>query len=619
FWSTARIETTDEGTKILATVDGTPTEPHHTPSPEAQQTSPIATLSPSLLPVTTATIPIVIATDIPQLRHYTRRARIAQSSALPTVADETASPIGDDSQGEACPTGSMQHKLTELTNLYTHLQRQQDEMASKITAQDLEISALKARIKHLEDRDGGDDDPSREDATIKGRRLETGEEAGIERSTKKDSNDTEEMANILTSLDATSVLTSGVQVSVPPAAEVATVSIPPAGEILTISVPTGSGMVPNASLIYTTATESTPYTRRKGKEKMVETDTPKKKKLQEQIDIQVAREMEEQMVREDQRRNEQIEMDVEITRIHVEEELHMMIDGLDRSNEMIAKHLQEYKQAAAELTIGEKIELINELVKYQGHLASILKYKAQQSKPLSRKQQRDFYMSVLRSHAGWKSKHFKGMSLEEIREKFDPVWKQMKDFVPMGSKEEGERAKRKGLSLEQESAKKVKTSKEVSEEDLKQMMHLVPVEEVYVEALQALVKETLNIRQAASDKEKELWVELKRLYEPDVEDQLWTHTQTLMHDPIEWSFMTVVASSPGIPTASDEFPLPEEVPTASKEKFPLLKKRDATADKDCTSNEDKGWPCSKTHLYHSKTCDSYLVILGKCPMIDPRI
>nr|GFD61549.1 hypothetical protein [Tanacetum cinerariifolium] len=65
--------------------------------------------------------------------------------------------------------------------------------ASKITAQDLEISALKAKIKHLEDRDRGDDDPSGEDATIKGRRLETGEEAGIERSMEKGSDDTEEM------------------------------------------------------------------------------------------------------------------------------------------------------------------------------------------------------------------------------------------------------------------------------------------------------------------------------------------------------------------------------------------------------------------------------------------
>nr|GEW69359.1 hypothetical protein [Tanacetum cinerariifolium] len=93
-------------------------------------------------------------------------------------------------------------------------------------------------------------------------------------------------------------------------------------------------------------------------------------------------------------------------------------------------------------------------------------------------------MSVLRSHSGWKTKHFKGMTLEEIREKFIPVWKQIEDFVPMSSKEEAERFKRKGLRLEQGSTKRMKTSKDVSKDDIKEMMQLVPVEEVYVEALQ---------------------------------------------------------------------------------------------------------------------------------------
>nr|GEW96969.1 hypothetical protein [Tanacetum cinerariifolium] len=165
----------------------------------------------------------------------------------------------------------------------------------------------------LEDKDGGVAASSGEDSIIKGRSLETGEEACIERSTDKGSNDTEEMVNALTSLDAASILTSGVQVSVPRATEVATVSIPPAGEILT------------------------------------------KKKLQEKMDVQMARQLEEEMVRDAQRMNEQIARDAKIARIHAEEELQMMIDGLDRSNEMIAKHLHEYEQAAAELTIGEKI------------------------------------------------------------------------------------------------------------------------------------------------------------------------------------------------------------------------------------------------------------------------
>nr|GFB22251.1 synaptobrevin, longin-like domain protein [Tanacetum cinerariifolium] len=85
---------------------GTPTEPHHTPSLEAQQTSPTPHSSPSLPPVITEPLPTVIPSDTPQLRQYTKRARIAQSSALPPVADEHASPIGDDSQGKACPTVS---------------------------------------------------------------------------------------------------------------------------------------------------------------------------------------------------------------------------------------------------------------------------------------------------------------------------------------------------------------------------------------------------------------------------------------------------------------------------------------------------------------------------------
>nr|GEV17705.1 hypothetical protein [Tanacetum cinerariifolium] len=411
---------------------GTPTEPYHTPSPEAQQSSLTAPSSPSLLPATTKTIPTIIPTDIP-LKQYSRRARIAQSSAILTVADKHASPFEDDSQGEAFPTvsgleveqdreniiktstlphdsttrvislaaneGSMQHQLTELTDLCTRLQRQQTEMASKIVAQDLEITSLKARIKLLEDKDGGGVEPSKEDATIKGRSLKTREEAA-------------------------SILTSGVQV----------VSVPPAAEVATVSVPTVSGLVLTASLIFTTASVATPYLRCKGKEKMVESKTPKKKKIQQQMDI--------------------------------------------------AKHLHDYKQAAAELTIGEKIELINELVKYQDHDAKLLKYQAQQSKPLSKKQQKEFYMSVLSGHARWKTKHFKGMSLEEIREKFIPVWKQIEDFMPMASKEEGERINRKGISLEQGSAKKIKTAKDVSEEELKQMMQLVPVEEIYVEALQ---------------------------------------------------------------------------------------------------------------------------------------
>nr|GEU33472.1 hypothetical protein [Tanacetum cinerariifolium] len=313
-------------------------------------------------------------------------------------------------------------------------------------------------------------------------------------------------------------------------------------------------------------------------------------------------------IKEAQRMNAQIAKDEEIAKIHAEEELKQMIEGLDMSNETIAKHLEEYEQAIAELTIGERIELISELVKYQDR---------------------------------WKVKDFKGMSFEEVEAKFKTIWKQMEDFIHMGSKEEGERIKRKGLNLEQESAKKQKTSEEVleevkssdevPEEKIKELIRRVPIEEIDREDLNqlwALVKETLSARPTTDEKEMELWVELKRLYESDVEDHLWTHTQHIMHAPIEWRlydtcgvhlvmfkdleiFMLVEKNYPlrkalalvmicyklqvenyyqmgrivgnkmhkAFTLPVTEFPLPEELPTAREDSCHCQKKREATARK----------------------------------------
>nr|GEY25568.1 hypothetical protein [Tanacetum cinerariifolium] len=365
--------------------------------------------------------------------------------------DEPASPIRDDSQGEAFPTDSGLEADQDRENILKTSMLPRDS-TPRVTSLAVDEGS---QVKLLEDREGGGIAQSGDDAPIKGRSLDEGTEA-----TERVNDDTEEMATVLTSMDATSILTSGGVQVVPIVAEVATATI--------------------------------------------------------------AR-------------------DVEIARIHAEKVLQMLIDGLNRNNETVTK-----------------------------------------------KQQKEFYILVLKSHAGWKERHFKGMTLEEIKEKFDLVWKQFQDFIPIGSKEEPERFKRKGVRLEQYSFKKLKTSEEVPKEKLKEMMELTPFEEVYVEALQVKhpiidwevhtkgqrsywkiirlgVKETLNIRLASSNKEMELWIELKRLYEPDVEEQLWTHTQNMIHAPVEWNL--------------DEFPLPEKLPTAYEDKFPLLIQSDATAER----------------------------------------
>nr|GFD09945.1 hypothetical protein [Tanacetum cinerariifolium] len=51
-------------------------------------------------------IPTVISSETTPIRQYIQRARIAQSSALPPVADELASPVRDESRAAEVSTGS---------------------------------------------------------------------------------------------------------------------------------------------------------------------------------------------------------------------------------------------------------------------------------------------------------------------------------------------------------------------------------------------------------------------------------------------------------------------------------------------------------------------------------
>nr|GFB28985.1 hypothetical protein [Tanacetum cinerariifolium] len=221
---------------------------------------------------------------------------------------EPESPVRDVSEGEACPIESGFIADQDRATIVKSSTLPHD---SAPKAQEEEIVKLKDRVKVLEDRKGAAAKQSRDDTLIKGRIINEGEAAA-----KRISNDSEEIARVLTSMDAATVLAGG------------------------IDVPTGSGFIPTigppATVISTRSkvgpTASPIVIRRKGKEVMVESDTLKKKKLQEQIDAQVARELEEQQEKENMRMNEQIARDAEVARIHAEEELQGMIDSLDQSN-----------------------------------------------------------------------------------------------------------------------------------------------------------------------------------------------------------------------------------------------------------------------------------------------
>nr|GEW60324.1 hypothetical protein [Tanacetum cinerariifolium] len=439
------------------------------------------------------------------------RANIAKTSTLPSDSTPRVTSL-------TANEGSMQQKLDELTALYTNMQRQQSEMVSRGAAEQ-----------------------SGDDASIKGRRLDKGEEAA-----ERISDDTEEMATVLTSMDAASILTNGVVQVVSTAAEVATV--------------TGEGL----------GTPIEQYTKR--------------------------------------------------TRIAQSSVLPPVAD------EPASPHGDDSQGEACPTDSGFKADQDR---------ANIAKTSTLPSDSTPR-------VTSLTANEG--------------------IWKQIEDFVHMGSKEEGERFKRKGLRLEQDSAKKVKTSKEVSEEDLKTMIQLVPVEGVYVEALQlvpveeiyiealqvkhliidwevhtegqrsywkiirlgdssasyqffvdmlkyfdiedlnqlwGLVKETLNIKPATkwrlydtcgvhhlSTKDQDIFMLIEKDYPLRkglaivmISYKLQVENYSQMGNDLIMKIYKI-ANSPkqqGIPTGSDKFPLPEQLPTSNEDKFLLLIQSDATA------------------------------------------
>nr|GEX00468.1 hypothetical protein [Tanacetum cinerariifolium] len=230
-------------------------------------------------------------------------------------------------------------------------------------------------------------------------------------------------------------------------------------------------------------------------------------------------------------------------------------------------HDEEVEQAAAR----EKQE------KYDFEKAKVL----QQQKPIFIAQARKNMIVYLKNMDGYKMTHFRGMTYEQVRPIFEREYNKVQTlFIHDKDVEEPSKKRVAEETLLQESFKKLKAvkvlgshstqdtpnhdPKEMSEEDVKNMLEIVPVSVFKVEALQVkyplidweihsegsrsywkiirvdgiteayqsfedmlkgfdredldalwrLVKEKFSSAVPTEDKEKALWVELKRLYEP---------------------------------------------------------------------------------------------------------
>nr|GEX39211.1 hypothetical protein [Tanacetum cinerariifolium] len=161
--------------------------------------------------------------------------------------------------------------------------------------------------------------------------------------------------------------------------------------------------------------------------------------------------------------------------------------------------------------------------------------------------------------AGYKMEHFRGMTYDKVRPIFEREYKKVQTlFKPDKDVEEPKKKRVADETLLQESFKKLKAV-EVSVSEFKvealqvkypiidfkihtkgsrtywKIIRVGGITEAYqsfkdmlkgfdredLVALWSLVKEKFSLAVYNVDKEKALWVELKRLFEPDVDDVLW--------------------------------------------------------------------------------------------------
>nr|GEV77360.1 ribonuclease H-like domain-containing protein [Tanacetum cinerariifolium] len=298
FWSTARVETRDGETKILAQVNGRQ-----------------RTVSESLI-----------------RRHL----------KLNNEEDETAFPTGDVRYREAFPTDTRLDVGQDRENI-AKTSAMPHEALPRVTS----LGGGEGRLRLLRIM-------RREEKDLLKRMLQTrGVDQGedlldTDKSADKGSDNTDKMSHILGSLEATNILAS---TDISPVVTTASGSFPTAAIVTTTSVATPNTRVTRSSREVVIGSSSlisvnisSISKKDKGKGKITEPKQPSKEKVLEQLSVQLARYLEAKFAQEDQIFREQVETYSKIVRIHDVRELEMMIADLDRSNEMIAKYLSEYEK-----------------------------------------------------------------------------------------------------------------------------------------------------------------------------------------------------------------------------------------------------------------------------------
>nr|GEU42158.1 RNA-directed DNA polymerase, eukaryota [Tanacetum cinerariifolium] len=248
------------------------------------------------------------------------------------------------------------------------------------------------------------------------------------------------------------------------------------------------------------------------------------RKLQEDINE------EERLIGERARQEEE----AKIALIKTWEDIQAKVDA----NYQLAKRMQVEEQQ--ELNEEEKAKLFMELLQKRRKLFAAKRTEEKRNRPPTKAQQRSLMCTYLKNIDGWKPKALKNKSFVEIQELFDKAMKRINTFVDFRTElvEESskkveakitqeESSKRAGDELEQEIAKKQKIVDDKETANLKQLVKIIPEED------KKLVKDKYGSTRPEEDYDRVLWGDLKVMFDPHVEDEVWKLQQT--YKVVRWT------------------------------------------------------------------------------------
>nr|GEU88027.1 hypothetical protein [Tanacetum cinerariifolium] len=274
----------------------------------------------------------------------------------------------------------------------------------------------------------------------------------------------------------------------------------------------------------------------KGKAIMQEFEPPKKINKKEIIQISLDEEIAQRFYEEEKAqllRDEKYAQQVQAQWIQVDEDL-------------AQRMLEEERES---LSIKERSRLPTEFINQIKKMLAAKRAKEKRNKPPTHAQQRTYMSNYIQNMGGYTLKQLKRYSFEEIKMLLDRTMKSIRKFVLIESK--GQIAYSKagdGSSIEGKRLKRPAEEELGHEHQMKQkeiytkgtrhywkiirVGNITEVHHFFVDLikdfdrkdlvkLQSLVMERFSSSDPTEDKEIALWVELKRLFKPDVDDELW--------------------------------------------------------------------------------------------------